>query len=761
MAAKYVKWFKNISKADVGVAGGKGANLGEMWSKDVNKKIEDKLKGLDIEDTDKLQAVAKEIQELIISQKMPAAMQEEIIAAYSMLDMSDDLKGVKVAEELIKVGRDPIFVAVRSSATAEDLPEASFAGQQATFLNVKGNQSLVQAVQACWASLFTARAIYYRERNNFPHMKVAIAVVVQKMVNSEKSGVMFSVNPATNNENQIVIESAFGLGEAVVSGAVNPNTYIIDKKTKQIVEKDIPGQDYKIVRDPNTGKNIKVDLTEEQKKIQVLNDSEISVLSQLALKVEQHYTAPQDMEWAIERNKAYLVQTRPVTTLKKIKEEVKPETKEEIAAPTGEPILKGLAASPGVGHGKVRILKSVEDIDQLQKGEVLVTKMTNPDFVPAMQRSAAIITDEGGITCHAAIVSREMGVPSVVGTREATQKLKDGDEVTVDGSAGLVYLGKIELAKKEKEEVAVVPQKLVTATEVYVIMDLPQFAERAAATGAEGIGLLRLEGIIASGRIHPVKYLKDGKLQDYTNLLADGITKIATPFKEKIVWVRTSDIRTDEFRGLEGGDLEPKEPNPMLGWHGIRRSLSQPELLKAEFGALKKVHDAGLKKVGVMIPFVISVDEVRKAKEICRQVGLEPRKDIEFGVMIETPASVWIIEDLCKEGIDFISLGTNDLTQTTLGIDRNNELIAELYSWNHPAVKAAVGHAIKVCKEHKVHTSICGQAGSDPEFVPFLIEVGIDSVSANPDAVAEISKLIYEEEKKLLLEAAREKIEEE
>jgi len=775
MAIKYVKWFKDLSKSDVAVAGGKGANLGEMWNagfpvppgfviladtykefiskKGLDVEIENKLKDLNVEDTEKLQTVAREIQELIKSQKMPAQMQEEIIAAYSMLDMADELKGVKIAEELVKVGRDPVFVAVRSSATAEDLPSASFAGQQATFLNVKGNQELIKAVLACWASLFTARAIYYRVKNNFPHMKVAIAVVVQKMVNSEKSGVMFSINPATNNKDQVVIEAAFGLGEAVVSGAVNPNTYIVDKKTKKIIEKDIPGQDFKIIRDPNTGKNIKVELSEEEKKVQVLTESEILTLTNIALKVESHYGFPQDMEWAIERGKAFLVQARPVTTLKKAKEEEAPKE-----APSKEPILKGLGASPGIASGAVKILQSAQDIDKLQKGEILVTRMTNPDFVPAMQRAAAIITDEGGITSHAAIVSREMGVPCVVGTKEATKKLKDGEIVTVDGSSGLVYAGKILLEEKEKKEekVEVVPQKLVTATEIYVIMDLPQFAERAAATGADGVGLLRLEGIIASGKIHPAKYLRDGKLNEYTRLLTDGIVKIGSAFKDKNVWVRTSDIRTDEYRGLEGGEEEPKESNPMLGWHGIRRSLAQPELLKAEFKALKQARESGLSRLGVMIPFVISVDELRQAKEICRQAGLEPRKDIQFGVMIETPAAVWIIEDLCKEGIDFISLGTNDLTQTTLGVDRNNERIASLYDWNHPAVKKEVKRVIEICKRYKVHTSICGQAGSDPKFVPFLVECGIDSISANPDAVAEIRKLVYEEEKRLLLEAARE-----
>ncbi len=492
----------------------------------------------------------------------------------------------------------------------------------------------------------------------------------------------------------------------------------------------------------------------EKRSVPCLSDEEVVRIAELAKALELHFGTPQDMEWAVEHNRIYLVQTRPVTTIKKEEKAVKIEA---------EPILKGMGASPGIGRGLVRIVHSAEHLEKMQKGDVLVTQMTNPDFVPAMQKAVAIVTDEGGITAHAAIVSREMGVPCVVGTKQATKILKDGDEVTVDGSAGFVYRGKIEVAKPEEKAEAIgqPAEQLVTATKIKVIMDLPQFAQRAAQTNADGIGLLRLEGIIASGKIHPGKYLRDKKLHDYTKLLADGIKAIATPFKDKPVWVRTSDIRTDEFRGLEGGEQEPKEANPMIGWHGIRRSLDQPELLKAEFEALKKVHEAGLKKVGVMLPFVISVDEVRKAKALMREIGLEPQKDVEFGVMVETPAAVWIIEDLCKEGIDFISLGTNDLTQTVLGIDRGNERIAGLYDWNHPAVKEAVGHVLRVCKAYKVHTSICGQAGSDTKFAQFLVQNGIDSVSANPDAVQQIRQIVFETERKLLLEAAREGISEE
>jgi pyruvate,water dikinase len=363
-----------------------------------------------------------------------------------------------------------------------------------------------------------------------------------------------------------------------------------------------------------------------------------------------------------------------------------------------------------------------------------------------MQRAAAIITDEGGITAHAAIVSREMGVPCVVGTEKATHILKDGDVVTVDGSAGMVYRGALTV---EAAAPAIAPsaEQIETTIKVKVIMDLPEFSERAAATGADGIGLLRLEGIIASGKIHPAKYLRNGKLDDYTNLIYEGVKKIATPFKNKPVWIRTSDIRTDEYRGLEGGEDEPLEANPMIGWHGIRRSLAQPELMKAEFKALKKLVDEGFTNLGIMIPFVISVDEVVRAKLLAEESGLKPRRDIKFGIMVETPAAALIIEGLCETGIDFASIGSNDLTQTILGVDRGNTNIASLYSEFHPAVLKAIEHVIKTCKRFGVESSICGQIGSDPKMAKMLAEFGINSISANPDAVQQIRQVVAEVEK--------------
>ena len=610
---------------------------------------------------------------------------------------------------------------------------ASFAGQQATLLNIKGKDNVTNAVQKCWASLFTARAIYYRVKNNFPHMKVAIAVVIQKQINSEKSGVMFSINPATNDTKQVVIEAAWGLGEAVVSGEVNPNTYILEKESGKITEKDIPGQTWMFTRNEYTGDTVKKNIPSEKQKAQVLLPKEIDKLWEIALEVEKHYDFPQDMEWAIEKNKIYLVQTRPVTTIK---------PQEEKVHITGEPLLKGLGASPGHASGAVRIVLSMDKLDRVQKGDILVTKMTTPDFVPAMQRAVAIVTDEGGITAHAAIVSREMGIPCVVGTNRATHVLKDSDIITVDGSAGLVYRGKMAIEAPASAAAAPPPSAASTAVKVKVIMDLPEFAGRAAETGADGIGLLRLEGIIASGKIHPAKYLRDDKLDDYSNLIYEGVKKIATPFKDKPVWIRTSDIRTDEYRGLEGGDSEPVEANPMIGWHGIRRSLSQPELLKAEFRALKKLVDEGFTNLGVMIPFVISIDEIVKAKMLAEEAGLNPRKDIKFGVMVETPAAALIIEGICETGIDFISIGSNDLTQTILGVDRGNANIASLYTEFHPAVLKAIEHVIKISKKFGVESSICGQIGSDPKMAKLLVEAGIDSISANPDAVQQIRQVV-------------------
>ncbi|MBW2993606.1 phosphoenolpyruvate synthase [Candidatus Woesearchaeota archaeon] len=751
---QHIAWFKNLSKDSIETAGGKGANLGEMYNAGlpvppgfvvtaqtykffiektkIKEDILNFLKNLDIEDTDRLQATAKNIQKLIISTQMPDEIKSAVIDAYETLSIKEGN-----AQELIKP-EEHVFVAARSSATAEDLPEASFAGQQATYLNVRGDDKITRAVQKCWASLFTARAIYYRVKNNFPHEKVFIAVVVQKMVNSDKAGVMFSVNPATNNPDEIVIEAAFGLGESVVSGAVNPDLYIIDKKTNNITKTEIKEQKIKIIRDPETGENITKKMSPKEEKEKVLNDKEIYELARLARKIEEYYKKPQDMEWAVEGDKIYIVQARAVTTFKSAKAEKETAVKEKGV------IVKGETASRGIASGTVKIVLKMEDLDKIKKGDILVTTMTTPDMVPAMQRAAAIVTDEGGLTCHAAIVSREMGTPCIVGAGDATKVLKEGDIITVNATHGNVYPGKTEI----KEQISKKPfKKISTKTKIKIMTDLPDYAEKSAATGADGVGLVRIEIMIAQGKVHPAEYMRQNRREDYIKLLMNGIGKIAEAFKNKPVWIRTSDLRTDEYRNLEGGDKEPEETDPMIGWHAIRRALDEPEILKAEFEAVKRLHEKGLKNIGVMIPFVIRTREIRKAKEILRDIGLEPQKDIEFGVMIETPASCWIIEDICKEGIDFISFGTNDLTQLTLGIDRNNERIQKLYDEMHEAVLGQIAKVIRTCKKYNVETSICGQAGSRPEMAKFLVKHGIDSISANADAVQDIREIVAKVEK--------------
>lgn len=768
----HISWFRELSKDSINVAGGKGANLGEMWNArfpipggfvvtaqaygsfiqrtKIRDKILDLLKNLNVDETEKLQAISAEIKKLIIATPIPQDIQDAVAEAYETLGIENKSEADKIMR-----GKE-VFVAVRSSATAEDLAEASFAGQQETFLNVRGKQNVIDAVRKCWASLFTARAIYYRTKQNFPHEKVLIAAVIQKMVNSEKSGVMFTINPATNNDEEIIVEGAFGLGEAVVSGAVSPDLYVIEKNTVKIKKIELKEQKFKIIRDPKTGGNIEKQLTPAEEKLQVLTDKEIQEIARYGKKLEEHYGRPQDVEWAVENGKVYIVQTRAVTTFKpKEERDVHIEGEENAKI-----LLRGETACSGVATGPVRIVLDAAELHTVQKGDIMVTTMTNPDMVPGMQKAAGIITDEGGMTSHAAIVSREMGTPCIVGTEKATRELKDGQIVTVHATRGIIYEGKI-ASKEEAKPAAVVvsaEQIPVTGTQIKVIMDFPDRAGKVAQeTLADGVGLLRLEFIIASAGTHPAQYIRDNRDEDYIGLLVNEIGKVARAFNGKPVWARCSDLRSDEYRNLKGGDQEPHETDPMIGWHAIRRLLDEPRILKAEFTAIRRLHEQGCTNVGIMVPFVIRAQEVRKAKEYLYEVAGELAARIPFGVMIETPASCWVIEDICKVGINFISFGTNDLTQTTLGVDRNNGRIQKHFDEMHPAVLGEIAMVIKACKKYGVQTSICGQAASRSEMAGFLVRLGIDSVSPNPDAVSQIRRVVAQTERRLLLEAERKK----
>jgi len=762
----YVKFFEELKKEDVAIAGGKGANLGELTNAGIpvppgfvitavaydkfikETGIFDEIMGIldatDVNNNKELQEASVRIKKIIMDSYMPDDIRTIIVEAYNAL--------------CGRIGKEDVFVAVRSSATAEDLPEASFAGQQETFLNIKGTEKVLEYVQKCWASLFESRAIFYREEHNFDHSKVYIAVAVQEMVDAKKAGVMFTVQPSTGEENTL-IEASWGLGEAVVSGTVTPDTYWVDKKTGEIIESVISEKNIMFTKDPDTGRTVKMEVPDDLKNKRVLSIPEISALTNMGNKIHEHYGSPQDTEWAINDEKIFMLQSRPVTTLNMGNEtEAEDMTEERII------VTKGLGASPGMASGTVKIISSTDELDKIEEGDILVTVMTTPDMVPAMKRANGIITNEGGITCHAAIVSRELGIPCVVGTGDATKVLEENKIVTLDGNKGTVYKGKLVESEKnetiEEQPAMMARAPIITVTEVKVNVSMPEAAKKAAATGADGVGLLRTEHMMLTSGVHPKKFIMDGNEDELIKILLENILKVVDEFYPKPVWYRTLDAPTDEFKSLEGGEDEPYEHNPMLGWRGIRRELDEPEILKAEFKAIKKLHEQGYTNIGIMIPLVQHHEELRKAKQIAEEVGLKPGKTIEFGIMVETPAAALTIEDFIAEGVDFVSFGTNDLTQYTLAIDRNNENVANIYTEKHPAILKLLVYVINACNKAGVKTSICGQAGSMPDIVEKLVEAGIESVSANTDAVANVREVVARVEKKLVLKAARKRLQE-
>ncbi len=760
---KTILWFSEISKGDIPKVGGKGANLGELIKAGLpvpdgfcvtaeayfsfldqtglRNIIKESFSGLDVQNTQALNTASEKVKEAILKAEMPTDIADEIKKAYGRLSGDEGL----------------VYVAVRSSATAEDLPDASFAGQQITFLNVSGDKNVVNAVQGCWASLFEARAIYYRQEKGFDHFQVGIAVPVQKMVQSEKSGVMFTVDPVTNDESKIAIEAGWGLGEAVVSGSITPDRYLVDKKSLEIVEKEIAKQTWMIsLRDD---KNEKIDVSTDKQEVQKLTDSEIKKLAELGVKIEEHYKFPQDIEWAIEKDKIYMVQSRPVTTIKKKDAVEATKTEEKGIEIKEEIILKGAAASVGIAAGSVKIIHSPSEIDKILKGDVLVTEMTTPDYVPAMKRASAIVTDKGGRTCHAAIVSRELGIPCVVGTGNATEVLREVDVITVDGSKGLVYKGDISSKfQKIKETAATGSVSTVaptTATKIYVNLGEPELADEIAARNVEGLGLLRAEFIIAEQiKEHPKKMLKDGRGQEFIDKLAEGLEVFARAFFPRPVIYRATDFKTNEYRNLKGGEeFEPEEENPMIGYRGCFRYLKDPEVFNLELEAIKKVRQ-NFPNLHLMIPFVRDVAEFAKVKKLVEDAGLSKEKDREFKlwIMVEVPSAVILIDKFCQMGIDGVSIGSNDLTQLTLGLYRDSSLVAEEFDERNEAVLKLLEKTIKTCKEYGVTCSICGQAPSVyPEICEKLVSYGITSLSVNPDVIDSTRKLVASVEEKLLL----------
>ncbi|MCZ7384179.1 MAG: phosphoenolpyruvate synthase [Candidatus Methanoperedens sp.] len=753
-----VIWLEEVGKEDIAIVGGKGASLGEMLRAElpvppgfavtaqafrrfidengINDELFSSLE-VDVDNADILRDAEKKAKKIIMGAKIPADMEKSIKSKY---------------KELCKREKDEVFVAVRSSATAEDLPDASFAGQQDTFLNIRGEQNVLDAVKKCWASLYGARAIYYRVKQGFDHRKVNLCAVVQMMVDAEKAGVMFSSHPSTG-EPVTIIEGAWGLGETVVSGSVSPDYYLVDKKSRNIKERKIATKNVMHTKDPKTGKTIDMPVPADKKNAKVLDDDEILKLVDFADVLEELYGIPQDIEWAIKNKEIFILQSRPITTIKK-----KKETKEKVATSA---ILEGLGASPGMAYGEAKLISDASELGKVKNGDILVAVMTTPDMVPAMKRAAAIVTDEGGLTCHAAIVSRELGCPAVVGTRKATELLSDGMMITVDGEKGLVFDGKKDVPapvamQPEKATISFSKSKPVTATEVKVNVSIPEATVRAVETQADGVGLLRIEHMILGLPKHPKQYIKEGKADEYVNELVSRIQIVVDAFYPKPVWVRTLDAPTDEFRAMEGGEGEPIEPNPMLGYRGIRRDLIDTEHFELEVRAFKELIKRGYNNMGIMIPLVQHPSELRRAKEFMRERGIDFGKT-EIGIMVEIPAAALIIDQFIAEGLDFVSFGTNDLTQYTLAVDRNNEHVAHLYNELHPAIMKLIEHVIIECNKAGVKTSICGQAGSNPKVAKRLVELGITSISANIDAVEAVRDMVARTELQLLLKAAREK----
>ena len=775
---QFLLWFEQLERKDVDIVGGKSSSLGEMTAKtDVpvpygfattayayryfikESGLEEKMRSIlseltDVENSALLRDVSARLRDAIMAEKMPQDLQDAIGAAYVELGK--------------RVGEENPYVAVRSSATAEDLPDASFAGQQDTYLNVQGAETIIAKVKECYASCFTDRAVYYREKQGFDHIEVALSAVVQMMVFSKTSGVMFTVNVATGDDNNILIEAAFGLGEYVVQGTVTPDNYTISKHDHKIIDRCVNEQDIMLVRKQG-GDCEEVQVPEELRKVQTLTDEQILELADYAKKIEKHYGCYMDMEWGVDErtNKIWILQARPETVWSRRNKEggAKVQESKSMTTTDHKVIVKGLPASPGKVSGRVHVILDPSRIDEFKEGEILVTEMTAPDWVPAMKKAKAIVTDSGGMTCHASIVSRELGIPCIVGTKSrgeaATVTIPDGIDVTIDATHGVVYEGIIEEAKKENQAgaaVAVAEYFPPTGTKVYMNLGDPELAEKYSSLPCDGIGLMREEFIWTTYiHEHPLYLIKTGHPEKVVDQLAEGMRQVCQAMAPRPVTLRFSDFKSSEYRDLKGGDeFEPYEPSALLGWRGASRYYDPKyiEAFKLECQAVVKVREEfGLKNLNVMIPFCRNVEECEKVVKIMAECGLERGKDFKVWLMAEIPSNI-ILADQFNKYVDGYSIGSNDLTMLVLGCDRDNDTVSHIYDERNLAVRRAVRHLIEVAHSEGKTVSICGQAPSVyPEFCEFLIKSGIDSISVNPDTVKFTKKLVAQVEQRVMLDA--------
>lgn len=753
---RYVEDIAKLGMPDAEEAGGKGANMGEM----VKAQLPVPPGFVVLRDSylasmtaggvaDELNAAHREA----MLHSLDGARFDEMCARMKALvlkaGMADDVRD-RILSSYRAMGPD-CYVAVRSSATGEDGADASFAGMNETYTNIRGEHDLIEAVQNCWASLFGPRVVAYRASRGFS-ADPAMAVVVQLMIASERSGVAFTADPTTDATDRVVVEGAFGQGEVVVSGSVEPDNYVVSKRSGEILSRHTGYKSFKIVRGSD-GRDQRVDLDDAEAQAQVLSDEEVREIARIAVASEKHAGCPQDTEWAIAGGKTYIVQTRPITTLGRA------------ARPAGdshEVLIQGLPAVPGVASGVVRVLGDVSEGARLQDGEVLVAKMTNPDWLPTMRRASALVTDTGGMTCHAAIVARELKVPCIVGARTATRDLTDGMVVTVDGTHGRVLTGRTNVGGAKTSPAAVTAVTAgaseVTGTKIYVNILLADTADEVAATDVDGVGLLRAETMLtdALDNRHPRALIAAGEQDSLVDKLSDAVGRVASAFNPRPVVYRASDFRTNEFRELEGGAaFEPQEHNPMIGYRGCYRYVDNPELFNLELQTLARVREQN-PNLHLMIPFVRTKWELERCLELVDASPLGRQRGLHRWVMAEVPSVVYWLPEYVGLGIDGVSIGSNDLTQLVLGVDRDSDQCAELYDESDGAVLDAIGQIISTARRLGVTSSLCGQAPSTrADFAEHLVRMGITSISVTPDAAARTRRNVAAAERRLLLESAR------
>ena len=755
---RYVEEIANLSMADAEEAGGKGANMGEMVRANLPVPLGFVVLRDSYLESMSASGVADELnaahREAMLHAGDPGRFEEMCAAMKALVHkagMSEEVRE-RILAAYRTMGPD-CFVAVRSSATGEDGADASFAGMNETYTNIRGEADLIDAVQNCWASLFGPRVVAYRASRGFS-ADPAMAVVVQQMIASERSGVAFTADPTTDATDRVVVEGAFGQGEVVVSGSVEPDTYVVAKENGEILSRRIGFKSFKIVRGPD-GKDQRVELDEAQAEAVVLSDDEVREIADIAVRSERHAGSPQDTEWAIAGGKTYIVQTRPITTLSRAGSP---------AAEKHEVLVQGLPAVPGAASGVVRVLEDVSEGGRLQDGEVLVAKMTNPDWLPTMRRASALVTDTGGMTCHAAIVARELKVPCIVGARTATKDLTDGMVVTVDGTHGRVLAGRTaEVAASatvtsERAAPTVAVATEVTATKIYVNVAMPENAEEAAAKDVDGVGLLRAEFILtdALGNRHPRDLIARGEQNTLVDKLAEAVGHIAAAFAPRPVVYRATDFRTNEFRKLEGGEAyEPEEHNPMIGYRGCFRYVKQPDVFALELEALARVRER-YPNLHLMIPFVRTKWELEECLGLVDASPLGRQRGLHHWVMAEVPSVVFWLPEYVGMGIDGVSIGSNDLTQLMLGVDRDSDVCAELFDESDGAVLDAIGHIVGTARRLGITASLCGQAPSTrPDFAEHLVRMGITSISVTPDVAERTRRNVAAAERRLLLETAR------